>query len=142
MDQYPKLIFDFVDQYPWILWISIPGSCGSVSQINFRNANDTVVKQWSKQWVSQRVAQGLHRGFRGGAQGAHRECTKSAQREHREHAVPISPNFFAFQAREMKFGEQNGIMRIVSNFWWHTVIYKFLVAHGHFRFSVAHNHFK
>ena len=45
------------------------------------------------------VAQGLHRGRRG-----------SAQRAHREHAVPILPNFFAFQAREMKFGEQNGIM--------------------------------
>ena len=133
MDQYPKLIFDFVDQYPCILWISIPNSflilwisipvsCGSVSQINFKKAPDKVVKRWSKQWDSQRVAQGLHRGRRG-----------SAQRAHREHAVPILPNFFAFQAREMKFGEQNGIMtsesfqifggtRSFTNSLWHTVI--------------------
>ena len=43
------------------------------------------------------------------------------------------PNFFAFQAREMKFGEQNGIMtsesfqifggtRSFTNSLWHTVI--------------------
>ena len=110
-------------------WISIPGSCGSVSQINFKKASDTVVKQWSNGGI----LRGLHRGCTWGAQGAHRECTESAQGAHREHAVPISPNFFAFQARGMKFGEHNGIMtsesfqifggtRSFTNSSWHRVI--------------------
>ena len=31
---------------------------------------------------------------------------------------------------------------VISDSLWHTVIYKFSVAHGHFKFSVAHGHFK
>ena len=46
-----------------------------------------------------RVAQGAHKGRTGGAQGAHRG-----------RAVHIFPSFFAFQDREMKFGEQNCMM--------------------------------
>ena len=74
--------------------------------------------QWSKQWVSPGVAQKrAHRerraqkGNQESPQGAHSGSTGS-------HNVHILPNFFAFQAREMKFGEQisESFLFIGSNF--------------------------
>ena len=82
--------------------------------------------KWSNGGQNSGILRGLHRGCKRVAQGLHRGRRASAQRAHKEHAVPILPNFFAFQAREMKFGEQNGHGH-----------YKFSVAHGHFKFSVA-----
>ena len=157
-----------------ILWISIPVSCGSVSQTHFWFCGsvslypvDQYPKSISKRpltkWSNSVQTVGFSEGCTGVAQGLHRGRRGSAQRAHREHAEPILPNFFAFQAREMKFGEQNGIMtsesfqifggtRSFTNSLWHTVIYKLRinhgnwwkmsVAHGHFKFSVAHGHFK
>ena len=101
---------------------------------------------------------GFSEGCTGVAQAAHRGCAGGAEGAHREHAVPILPNFFAFQAREMKFGEQNGIMTsesfqifggtrsftnslwhtVISNFLWHAVIYKYPVARGHFKLRINH----
>ena len=59
----------------------------------------------------------------------------------------VFPNFFAFQAREMKFGEQisASFLFIGSNFSQILVAHghlKFSVAHGHFNFPVAHGHFQ
>ena len=131
-----------------ILWISIPVSCGSVSQTHFwfcgsvslypvdqypKSISKRPLTKWSNGGQNSGILRGLHRGCKRVAQGLHRGRRASAQRAHREHAVPILPNFFAFQAREMKFGEQNGIMtsesfqifggtRSFTNSLWHTVI--------------------
>ena len=118
-DQYPKLIFDLEDQYLFFWRISIPNQ---------------FQKGLGKNSVSR---MGLHKG---GAQGVH--STKGhagrAQGVQRERTVHVFPNFFAFQAREMKFGEQisASVLFIGSNF------SQTLVAHGHLKFSVAHSHFK
>ena len=131
-----------------ILWISIPVSCGSVSQTHFwfcgsvslypvdqypKSISKRPLTKWSNGGQNSGILRGLHRGCTGVAQGLHRGRRGSAQRAHREYAVPILPNFFAFQAREMKFGEQNRIMtsesfqifggtRSFENSLWHTVI--------------------
>jgi hypothetical protein len=79
---------------------------------------------------------GLHkRGRTGSAEHkrAHKGAHRGAQWAQRERTAHIFPNFFAFQAREMKFDEQ--ILVALGHL-------KFSVAHGHFKFPVAHSHFK
>ena len=78
--------FDFVEQYLLILWSSIPNQFQ-------KGLGYAVVKTVGFSGNYTRVAQRLHKGRTGGAQGAH--------------SALFSPNFFAFQARNMKFGEQN-----------------------------------
>jgi hypothetical protein len=83
------------------------------------------VKQRSKQWVSHGVTQkGAHRErtAQKGTQGSTQGRTGGAQWAHREPHSPRFPNFFAFQAREMKFDEQIWWHMVISNSPWHTVI--------------------
>ena len=56
-----------------------------------------------------------HKGAHRGAQGAHNGRTGSR-------TAHVFPNFFAFQAREMKFDEQIWWQMVLSNSPWHTVI--------------------
>ena len=82
-----------VEQYLLILWSSIPWTLWSSIPNQFQKGlGHTVVKQWS----NSRFLRELHKGCTVGAQGAHSGRT-----------VHVFPNFFAFQAREMKCGEQN-----------------------------------
>ena len=95
----PKLIFNLVDRYPWILCISIPNQFQ-------KGLGDTVVKLGSNGDRNSGSLMGLHQG---GAQGVQSTMgqTGRAQGVHGERTVHVCPNFFAFQARAMKFGEQN-----------------------------------
>ena len=118
-----------------ILWISIPVSCGSVSQTHFwfcgsvslypvdqypKSISKRPLTKWSNggqnSGDSQRVAQGLHRGCTGGARRAHRERTGSMQ-------CPFYPTFLLF-----KLERWNLVSRMES---WLQNHFKFLVAHGH-----------
>ncbi len=84
----------FVKQYPLDLVKQYPKAISKRPKI-----------QWSKSGQNSRFLKVLHRGCTGGGQGL---CS-GAQGVHRERTVPVFPNFFAFQAREMRFGEQNWI---------------------------------
>ena len=118
-----------------ILWISIPVSCGSVSQTHFwfcgsvslypvdqypKSISKRPLTKWSNggqnSGDSQRVAQGLHRGCTGGARRAHRERTGSMQ-------CPFYPTFLLF-----KLERWNLVSRMES---WLQNHFKFLVARGH-----------
>ena len=84
--------FDFVEQYLLILWSSIP------NQVQ-KGLGYAVVKTVGFSSNCTRVAQGLHKGCTRTAQGPHSAC--------------FFPFFFAFQARETKFG-RTGSFQIFS----------------------------
>ena len=94
VEQYPisfffvcgAVSFDLVEQYLLDLVEQYPKSISKRPRLN---SGQTVGSSGN----CTRVAQGAHKGRTGGAQGAH-----------------IFPSFFVFQAREIKFGEQNCMM--------------------------------
>ena len=114
-----------------ILWISIPGSCGSVSLDPVdqypKSISEMPMTQWSNSGQNSGFLRGLHRGCTGGSEGAHRERTESAQRAHRESTgsmqCPFLPTFLLF-----KLERWNLVSRMES---WLQNHFKFLVAHGH-----------
>ena len=82
--------FDFVEQYLLISWSSIPNQFQ-------KGLGYAVVKTVGFSGNCIRVAQGLHKDRTRTAQGPHKDHTRTAQ-------CMFFPNFFAFQARETKFG--------------------------------------
>ena len=100
-----------VEQYP----ISFLFVCGAVSFDLVEQYLLDLVEQYPKSISKKpRLQSGQTVGFSGNctrvAQGAHKGRTGGAQGAHRGRAVHIFPSFFAFQDREMKFGEQNCMM--------------------------------
>ena len=103
VEQYPinfffecgAVSFDFVEQYLLISWSSIPNQFQ-------KGLGYAVVKTVGFSGNCTRVAQGLHKGCTRTAQGPHSAC--------------FFPTFFAFQARETKFG-RTGSFQIFSGTW-------------------------
>ena len=82
------------------------------------------MKQQSKQWVSHGVAQkGAHR-VRTAQTGTQESPQWGHSGRRGSRTVHVFPNFFAFQAREMKFDEQIWWHMVILNSPWHTVISK------------------